>query len=81
MVELDFYYNQHNQASAVTQTATPVDARVRGGLMTVCEFQGKEFDSEKKRRCKFYNKSQYRDSECMYFYSDIEVGHCGKAGE
>lgn len=66
-------------AAGTTNAATAVDARVRGGLMCVCEFQGAQYDPEKKRRCKHYNKSNYRQC-CQWFYEDIEVGHCGYAG-
>jgi hypothetical protein len=62
-----------------SNAATAVDARVKGGMMTVCEFAGDEFDPDKRRRCKHYNKSQYRAC-CHWFYEDIEVGHCGYAG-
>ena len=79
MVELDFYYNQHNQASAVTKTAMQVDARVKGGLMVLCEFAGNEFNPEETRRCKYYDKSRQRTC-CMYYHPEINdgVGDCIK---
>jgi hypothetical protein len=73
-----------------TQTATEVDARIKptqyGELMQMCEFCGHEQDAEKKRRCKHFNQSQYRDKDtCMWSYTDITgeksgVCHCGYAG-
>lgn len=54
---------------------TEVDARVKGGLMTVCSHAGNLLNPEKTRYCKFYTKSSQRTC-CMYYHQEIEVGAC-----
>lgn len=58
-----------------TESATIVDARVFGGMFTICEFRGNEFDPEKKRKCKHYFKSYARDC-CGHYRDDTEIGAC-----
>lgn len=53
-----------------------VDARVHGGMMTLCEFAGHEFDSDKKRRCKFYDKSSVSKWRCMYYRETMDCCDC-----
>jgi hypothetical protein len=78
-----FKYQLATDGVGTTNAATAVDARVKptqfGELMQVCEFQGSEFDADKRRRCKHYNKSQHRNC-CLWFYSEIDIGQCGYAG-
>jgi hypothetical protein len=67
--------------SGVGTTNAPmsVDARIRGGIATLCEFVGNEFDPDKKRRCKYFNKSKYRDC-CQWCYDETHEKICGYAG-
>lgn len=67
-----YSHPQSNGEGATNLTA--VDARVRGGLMVLCEFAGNECDPDKRRKCKHYDKSRYRDC-CMYYHDD-DVGNC-----
>jgi len=62
---------------STTNTPTMVDARVMGGMMQVCEFRGEDKNAEGTRKCKFYNKSDYRLC-CMHYYEKIDIGACGK---
>jgi hypothetical protein len=40
----------HGSATTTAMIVTDVDGRVRGGLMVVCEFAGKEFSPEGGRK-------------------------------
>lgn len=59
------YQYSYNQAVETVGIST-VDARVRGGMITLCEFAGNQFDPDKKRQCKHFDKSKQR-SCCMYY--------------
>lgn len=54
-----------------------VDARVKGGLMVVCEFKGQPESPDKLRKCKFYQPSQHRHC-CLHYRDEIDVGICTK---
>lgn len=81
MVELS-WYNAKPATDGVGKTDAPtlVDARVRGGIAVVCEFVGNAFSPDKKRKCKYFIKSNYRDC-CQYCYNETDVKICGKAGD
>jgi hypothetical protein len=52
---------------------TGVDARVRGGLLTTCEFSGHKKSPDNLRECKHHEPASHH-SRCMY-YRD-ETGGC-----
>jgi hypothetical protein len=57
---------------------TEVDARVRGGLMTTCEFAGNEHSPKKMRKCKHYTKAS-RHNRCMHYREEMNGAcDCGK---
>lgn len=58
---------------ASTPSPMSVDARVRGGVFTLCEFAGRQCDPDGQRCCKFYRKAT-RFDRCMSFRD--ETGHC-----
>jgi hypothetical protein len=70
-----WYNAQPASAPGASPSVTEVDARVRGGLMVVCEFKGHEHDPDRKRRCKLYDKSSQRGC-CMYYHEEITAGVC-----
>jgi len=74
MHDFKFEYND------TAKVATPVDARVRGGIAVVCEFIGTQYSPDKTRRCKYFIQSKYRDC-CQWCYEKTEVKICGKAGD
>ena len=63
-----------------TTNLTDVDARIRGGLMTTCEFAGHECDPDKRRRCKHYIKATFEPTRCMHYRADMN-GACDKSGK
>jgi hypothetical protein len=73
-----FNYSMPDYGNAVSKME--VDARVRGGLMTMCEFAGHEFSPDKARKCKFYDKSKRRTC-CLYYVSGVGACQYWKEGE
>jgi hypothetical protein len=69
---MGYYASQPNTA---TPTVTECDARVRGGIMTLCEFAGHSHDPDKRRRCKFWDESSHNKGACMYYRKDFN-GAC-----
>jgi hypothetical protein len=69
----------HGSATTTAMIVTDVDGRVRGGLMVVCEFAGKEFSPEGGRRCKKYQKHSFKLDTCRFYRKDLNGGcDCGE---
>lgn len=66
-----------NAVSPAISSMTDVDARVRGGLMTMCEFAGNENNPDNTRKCKYYEKASHHN-RCMYYRDETGVCDCIK---
>jgi hypothetical protein len=69
--QYDWYNQQPTEPEADVMLC---DARVQGGMMTLCEFAGHQYDPDRRRRCKNFKKATWR-SNCMHYREDI-VGAC-----
>jgi len=57
-----------------TTYVTAVDARVRGGMLTICEFAGRKHSPAGHRKCKLFEEASRDQKWCMYYRED--TGHC-----